>query len=82
MLGCEVWGRCCWPTTGWRSDVADSTERVGATPQRPSREPLRAYAVMRTVHALESLAFRPMSALTCQREAGRVHLFPESTDWR
>jgi hypothetical protein len=43
---------------------------------------LRAYAVMRTVHALESLAFRPMSALTCQREAGPVHLFPESTDGR
>ena len=37
---------------------------------------------MRTIHALERLALRPMSAPTWQREAGAAHLFPESTDGR
>ena len=37
--------------------------------------------VMRTVHALGRLAFRPMSALTSQRDAAAVHLFPRIHRW-
>jgi DNA-binding IclR family transcriptional regulator len=43
----------------------DDTTDASAVPprrRRPARQPLRAYAAMRTVHALERLAFRPMSA--------------------
>jgi hypothetical protein len=61
--------------------MADSTERVGATPQRPSREPLRAYAVMRTVHALESLAFRPMPAPDVSTRGGTGPLVPRIHRW-
>ena len=44
--------------------MADTNDRPGVPPRRrrPSREPLRAYAAMRTMRALERLAFSPLSA--------------------
>ena len=44
--------------------MANAPDRPGVPPRRrrPSREPLRAYAAMRTVQALERLAFSPLSA--------------------
>ena len=44
--------------------MADANDRPGVPPRRcrPSREPPRAYAAMRTVRALERLAFSPLSA--------------------
>ena len=61
--------------------LADSTERAGATPQRPSREPLRAYVVMRTVHALQRLAFRPMSSPDVSTRGGSGPLVPRIHPW-
>jgi DNA-binding IclR family transcriptional regulator len=45
--------------------MANAHDRPGVPPRRrrPSREPLRAYAAMRTVQALERLAFSPLSAV-------------------
>ena len=44
--------------------MANAHDRPGVPPhrRRPSREPLRAYAAMRTLQALERLAFSPLSA--------------------
>ncbi len=44
--------------------MAAREETSGVPPRRrrPSREPVGAYQAMRTVHALERLAFRPLSA--------------------
>ena len=75
----------CAATTG---DLTWPIELSASAPRRSGRasscEPLRAYAVMRTVQVLERLAFQPMSAPELA-DALQIHVRPRggcSRAWR